>query len=583
MRSFLNRILIFTSISLFFLNGFVLSQPKQFYVGTNGYDSNSGMLIEEPLRTINCAIGKAEAGDSVIILPGIYKEIINLNSKSGKPENPIYIKGFSINENEYPVIEGGAETPAMDLTNSWILLNNSNWIVVEKIKFINGWTYPINIKNSSYITFRSCRFFGGRRVISAGGIQTHHILVEKCFWDQGGDLLWHLVADKVGVDAWTSMHHGSMMYFNGSIIDFSGTGGSIVIRGNKIINAFNAVRWRGVKGLDANIEIYDNDISQVRDNDFEPEIYTYNLHVYHNLSHNVHRTMSVDNVEGGEVYYYGNVVTTDNDSWARTVCTGFWKIYGGQRKRSFPMYAFNNSFYGLAKAMRSEDELILFKHFNNAYFFTGDTAWYLYQWNDTNEFDYDISNRTWAKVFIDHNQENYGKISDIKFADPVKQNLILAKGSPGIDAGKIMSFPEFDWKQSFEGKAPDIGAYENNKLVEGPPFRFMIPPDGSIEYKEKPRIVRNYIDGNKVIIYFSGQIDPSSVKITDVALYKRDEKLKVESVSFPNNKYEMIVGVQTIPVKGDLSLSFHSMPLGINGEQATYWASTIKIHKSVSQ
>jgi hypothetical protein len=552
------------------------SQTKKIYVGINGKDSNIGLSIDNPLRTIKKAVEKAEAGDSVLILPGLYKEIINLISKNGKPERPIFIAGILDNKGDYPVIDGGAANPGMELTNYWITIDNSRWIEIEKLKFINGWTYPINLTNSSYVTFRDCKFFGARRVVSAEGENTHHILIEKCFWDQGGEFLWRLESDSQGVDAWTSMHHGNMMYFNGSIIDFSGTGGSIVIRENKIINAFNAVRWRGKKGCDSNIEIYDNDISRVRDNDFEPEIYTYNLHVYHNKSHNVHRTMSVDNVEGGNVYYYGNVITTDNDEWTKKVCTGFWKIYGGNVNRSLPMYAFNNSFYGVAKAARAEEEMVLFKHYNNAYFFTGDTAWYLNKWNATNEFDYDISNENWPGVFLKNNQEKHGKVTDIKFIDGSKKDLRLEPSSPGIDHGKIMFLPEFSWAQSFYGKAPDIGAYENDNLVEGPPFRFSIPQGSNITYKEKPRIVRHQVTRNKLILFFSDKLDTTVSKVNLISVWQKNKEADVSSVSFANN-YEIIVETKEELSSEDLSVGFGNKIKGLNGEAATSWASTIKI------
>ena len=200
-----------------------------------------------------------------------------------------------------------------------MMCRNSNWIEIKKIRFKNGWTYPIKIENSSYISFDSCLFWGGKRVISATGISTHHLLVENCFWDQGGEYLWKIEKDSSGVDAWLSMHHLNMGYLNGSLIDFHKTGGSIVIRNNTIINAYNAIRFRGVKGYDSNIEIYDNKISNIRDNDFEPEYYTFNLHIYHNYSHNIHKTLSVDNVEGGNIYYYGNIITSDTDQWTEKI------------------------------------------------------------------------------------------------------------------------------------------------------------------------------------------------------------------------------------------------------------------------
>ncbi len=442
----------------------------------------------------------------------------------------------------------------------------------------NGWTYPVKLINSSYITFDSCVFFGGKRVINAGGASTHHILVENCYWDQGGNYLWTLVKDSSGVDAWLSMHHKNTAYYNGSLIDFSGTGGSIVIRGNTIINAYNALRWRGEKGYDSNIEIYNNSISQVRDNDFEPEYYTFNLFIYNNVSHNIHRTLSIDNVEGGYIYYFGNVITADNTEWAKTVCTSFGKIYGSERQLDYPLYVFNNSFYGPEAAYKMDDgTAVNFKHFNNAYYFTWNQSFIVNKWEASDEFDYDISNKTWPENIRENNQEQHGIIADIKYTDPEKGNLRLLKDSPGVDAGKVLSFPEFGWTEKYEGLAPDIGAYENGKKIEGPAYRFRIPPHGKINYEEKPRIVKYITEGTKVILFFSDKIEKSSVNIQGINLFDGNNKLIIKSVSLPD-EYEMIIETNRIIAANELSISFNVFPKGVNGENVTYWASALRVH-----
>ena len=556
------------------------AQTKNIFVSSAGSDSNSGLSTSQPLKSINAAVKVSSAGDTIFIMPGVYKEIIYFNSKNGEPEKSICLRGYPTNENKFPVIDGGLERPSNEASNDWMIFKNSSWIEISNLRFVNGWTFPIKVENSSYLTFRNCKFYGSRRVINAGGINTHHILIEKCFWDQGGDFLWRIEKDSEGVEAWLSMHHMSMGYFNGSLIDFHETGGSIVIRDNKIINAYNALRFRGVKGYDSNVEIYNNDISNIRDNDFEPEYYSYNLHIYHNRSHNVHKTLSVDNVEGGLIYYYGNIITSDSDSWTVRICDGVWKLYGTERKLSYPLYAFNNSLYTFGTAfwnMHGNEKYL--KHFNNAYYFASDKGWDLNEWDSTDVFDYDVSNKPFPKNIVENKQEVHGKIGGIKFNNPKKRDLTLQNGSAGLDAGKIISLNEFEWTQKFEGKAPDAGAYENGKLVEGPPFRFLLPQESKINYKEMPRIVRYYVEGNKAVIYFSDKMISSSVKKEFISLFKGERKLKVTSVSFPKNDYEMVIESETIPADGELELSFTQMPVGMNGEKATYWASTIKIRK----
>ncbi len=572
-------VFVFVVIAQLFLPAHAL--PATFYAGARQTDAVKGRVLglspASPFSSIGEAVQAAAGGDTIYVLPGTYRETIELRNKAGQPERPLCLFGYSASGGSYPVIDGGVSRPTSDEAAFWIRIENCAWLEVARLEFRNGWASPIRIDGSSYLTFRDCRFFGAKRVIEAYGAQTHHLLVERCSWDQGGDYLWTLKQDSLGMDAWTSMHHGALAYFNGSLVDVSGTGGSVVIRGNTIINAFNGIRFRGRTGCDGNIEIYDNSVSRVRDNDFEPEYYTYNLHIYHNRSHNIHRTLSVTSVEGGKIYYYGNVVTTDNDPWTVDVCRGFWKIYGGERLPQYPVYAFNNSFWGCGEAFSTtHGRVMMLKHWNNAYYFTNNGGWGLRQWEPTNEFDHDISSREWPPSLVENGQEKHGRITDIGFVDGAAQNLTLQDGSPGIDAGKVVSLPELGWRQEYRGAAPDIGAYEQGVLVEGPPFRFMPPPEGQISYREKPRICRDRIEGNAVVLDFSGPLDSASVKMDAIVLYRGETQLSVAGVSFPN-PYRLVIETRGIPGSGALSLRFGKLPRGANGEEATCWASTVRI------
>ena len=557
-----------------------LTYSKNYYVSNNGNNHNTGLSKSEAFNSINRAVEMTQPGDTVFVMPGKYSEVITVSDKIGEPEKPVCILGYSKSKNDYPIIDGGAKRPSNNAAFEWMYIKNSSWIVIGRMKFINGWTYPIIVENSSYLTFDNCRFFGGKRVVSATGLLTHHLLIENSYWDQGGDFLWKVKKDSLGNPAWLSMHHLAMGYFNGSLIDFHGTGGSVVIRDNTIINAYNAIRWRGVKGYDSNIEIYGNHISRCRDNDFEPEYYTYNLFIYHNFSHNIHRTLSVDNVEGGDIYYFGNVITTDDNAWTRTVCTSFGKIYAGERKPSLPLYVFNNSFYGVAQAYKTDGGLTSYLHHNNnAYYFVLDNGFIINTWDGTDEFNYDISNLKWPANIIKHKQEQNGKVCNIMYAKPGKGDLRLRKDSPGIDAGKVMSFKQFGWMQSFAGNAPDIGAYENGKLMKGPAFRFIIPPGGNVPYKEKPRIVRSNINGKELTVYFSAEINPSTLKKNNVLLFLNNKPAEIKSLSFGKDNYKVNIKTGRELAGAKISISFKRMPYGINGEQATYWASAIGIHK----
>ncbi len=562
-----------------------MAQGKVFYVAPTGNDQNDGLTIAAPFLSIVRGINAASAGDTVYLLPGTYYQMVNVISKSGVPEKPIYILGYDRSPGQRPVIDGGATSPSnTNSTNAWMIISNAAWIEIGHMEFRNGWTNPIHIFNSSYLTLNDSAFYGGKVVITASGATTHHVLVQNCSWDQGGDYLWTLVTDPTGVDAWTSMHHGLLQYYNGSLIAFNGTGGSFVIRNNTIINAFNGIRWSAKVRYDSNIEIYDNSVSNIRDNDFEPEAFTYNLHIYHNLSHNIHKTMSIDHVQGGNIYYFGNRITSDADSWSNQICTGFWKVYGdGTANLTSPLYAFNNSFCGGGKvfSMDAGTVVVQVKHFNNAYYITGSRTWLLDVVDSTNEFDYDISNKSWPSNILNRSQEQHGTVADVLFADPKGFDLRLKPTSPAIDKGTPISFPELGWTQSYQGSAPDIGAYEGDELQEGPPFRFRLAPGMIVSYAEKPRIVRSRLAGSTLSLDFSEALNPVSVSAQAVTVMVKGVPVAVSGVSVSNDNYRMDISLELGHdiTPADLSLAFNPLPRGSNGETATLWAAAIPAYK----
>jgi hypothetical protein len=561
-------------------SGRLNSQTKNIFVSPTGNDQNTGLSIGQPMKTIDAALIFVTAGDTLFLLPGTYRQIVHLINKKGLPERPVCIEGYSQEAGQKPVIDGGVPVPSNSASGIWMTIQNSEWLEIGNVVFQNGWTNPLRVSNSSYLTFNGCIFYGGKKVIDATGRDTHHLLVQNCFWDQGGNSLWTLVSDAAGMDAWTSMHEGAMQYYNGTLLSAIGTGGSVVIRKNTIVNAFNGIRWSAQKGYDSNVEIYDNTVTNIRDNDFEPEYYTYNLHIYHNRSHNIHKTMSVDNVEGGYIYYYGNRVTSDTDSWSNQIATGFWKVYGSARVLAYPMYAFNNSFCGVGKAFGSmSGKAVQFKHFNNAYYFTGSRGWELGSWDSTNVFDFDLSNKSWASNILNNNQEQNGKIADVRFADNRTFDLRLEPGSPAIDAGRVMAFSELGWVQSFQGAAPDIGAFEGDSLVEGPPFRFRTSPELDIGYIERPRIVRSKIVGERLDVWFSAPLDPSTVSASSVSLREDESTIGVLGVSLSDDNYRMGIDAGKDIDGSKIKLSFNPLPKGTNGADATLWAAALPFSK----
>lgn len=82
-----------------------------YYVSPAGNDSNPGTL-KKPFATIMFAAQKAEAGDTVKILPGLYREEIEF-SKKGTGSAPITFQGTRDKSGKYlTIIEAPGVTPA---------------------------------------------------------------------------------------------------------------------------------------------------------------------------------------------------------------------------------------------------------------------------------------------------------------------------------------------------------------------------------------------------------------------------------------------------------------------------------------
>ena len=83
----------------------------EYYVSPSGNDSNDGSKAK-PFATITCAAKKVEAGDTVKILPGLYREEIKF-SKKGTAKAPITFQGMRGKDDKYlTIIEAPGVSPA---------------------------------------------------------------------------------------------------------------------------------------------------------------------------------------------------------------------------------------------------------------------------------------------------------------------------------------------------------------------------------------------------------------------------------------------------------------------------------------
>ena len=549
------------------------------FVSPDGNDSFSGREADLPLQSIAKATEIAQPGDTIFLHPGIYAGRNLIQEKHGAINQPIVITSLSDDPIEFAIIDGESE-PALNVEHEGFVLENCSWLNLERLVFQNCWTSVIEIRESPYISVKSCHFTTGKRIIHARGHKTHHTLVEDC-------VAIHPKAVWNGW-SWEALHHGEVSYYNGALLHPNKSGGGHIMRNCYLGNVYNAFRTRpeSIKE-DGNTEVYGNEMRNIRDNEFEPESWAWNMHYAYNQHLNIHKMYSIDGVRGGNIYIYGNTYTQTTDPVAMEEVSGIFK-YSAYDKGAltYPCYAFNNSYYTGASVLRwGESTNHQLRHFNNAYqFFGGEQLFKLTEWQPGFEFDYDLINQEWPENIHLYGQEKHG-VSGVMagFITPAQGQFTLEEGSPCIDAGKQMILPEFDWEQDYGGSAPDVGAYEYEKPIDGPPFRFIPSPKGAF-YEELPRISKYkvkrghsiFVNSEVLYLYFSAPLDTSTVETSDFRIYSDGKAVGIRSMLF-ESEFELIFDLAIYVDHDKLSMEFPGEIKGKNGQPFTYWGSAMPL------
>ncbi len=535
-----------------------------------------------PAQAISDAVAQANPGDRIQLHPGVYTGTVEI-SRRGAPERPIVISGRVPGSSEWAMIDGGAE-PGMGLHNEAFRIADSSWIRIEDLDIENCWTDVFVLQDSSYISVVRCAVDGGRTMVAAHGAASHHILVEGCAWIQ--DELVYTTWP------WVELHHGAYKYYNGGIYGGSDAAGSAVIRGNDVGYVFNGLRWwmsdedAVTQRAQSNIEIYDNDFHHARDNIIEPERYAWNLQIYHNRMDSCPRgVFSIDKVLGGNINVYGNTGRWERDG---AIEEKPWTIYKFHNYRpeqaawelTSPLNIYNNSWsytyaFVPSSSHKANDNVI---HYNNAYVFVNATSsmglidW----WGKDCIFDYDMAAAPWHADLIADGYEQHGyPDTDPDFVSEPDNDFRLSAGSPAIDAGRVID----GFTLWYLGDGPDIGAYEGDMRVYGMPFYYQTPPGGD-SYVEKPRIVRVFSKGSKLALFFSTDLDESTLSEDTLSITANDgTSLDIQEVSFPVwGRVAVLQLEDPLPAAAeDLDIEFITLPKSTSGADATLWASDLRI------
>lgn len=67
----------------------------QYYVSTNGNNSNSGLYLNDTWKNPSFAVANAQAGDTIYLLNGTWNKEYITFSKSGNPSEKIVLKAYN--------------------------------------------------------------------------------------------------------------------------------------------------------------------------------------------------------------------------------------------------------------------------------------------------------------------------------------------------------------------------------------------------------------------------------------------------------------------------------------------------------
>lgn len=604
------------------------------------------------------ALSMAWPGVTIQLLPGVYKQDTAedgiLFPRNGSQDKPITLRGMgsdtiidgtiagAFDNKETSVVAGMAKSllDSMGLqvvrkADEMSLLlrpdyrggsicfrfDEKQWIALDNLTLRDCADAGVIVRNSQYITLRNSIILKGLYAFFAEGVRTHHLLVENNIWIQD-----------TSEDMWSRRHwceykYGKLRGQAGALFAGLDIAGGVIIRRNKVAYAFNAVRvdvstpkrndraWRGK--LSANIEVYDNDFSFIRDNVLEPEYDATNWWFHNNRIRNAHAWFSFDGLYGGRWYLYDNAGWFDDKPSRECATTGSCKewqernpelcgdLHDGGRVFKFrpdgryapgPLYIFNNSWY-LRSSVIKDGRLGYIGHWNNAIgfcrpedypdglcegtkpFFNG------FMWDiDNYSFGFDLSNHPDFPTGL--RREGYRvngiAVSPLRplFVDAAHGNLELADGVPGRRDGCIIAEDD-DGVVTCEApraqsEGPDVGVPMSDE--EAPRVSYVHYENGL--YTESPRMVKVELPGtvsSAFRVTFSTAIALMGSDVRAELSYGSDSSTVLsEPCRAAGRVLTCDVGAE-LPPAPPLSVSIPDAIVGSNGELATVWGSVSDI------
>jgi hypothetical protein len=350
-----------------------LSEPtlRTLYVAPNGNDNNPGTDPLAPKQTIQGAADVAQAGDLILIQPGVYRESVDVPA-SGTAAQPIVFRGNApgaiLDGADGTIAAGVTWTPAAGGTYSYATGFGTGHVVTEQgrlyryaslaelqglaagapggfyfdgsllyVKFSDGSAPAAH--SMSVARFEDGFLLDGRSFVRVESLEIRHYgagdygkgvylryssdcavrlsniheVEASGVWIKGGDR--NLVEENqlwdTSIFNWPwDLTKGSSAENNGVVFtDELGRGN--VVRRNTIYGSFNGMGPCGSapppSGFTNETDLYENTLYQHTDDGFEPEGYCSNVRIWGNTVRDVHMAFAVAPAAPGPVYIVRNV------------------------------------------------------------------------------------------------------------------------------------------------------------------------------------------------------------------------------------------------------------------------------------
>ena len=267
---------------------------------------------ERPTVTLQRALDKAQPGDTVRLLPGVYDVPVTIRGKNAA-DNPITVvadTGATLDGRRSvlrpPNTINASDTAADGVEIfSMIRVDESAGIILRNLVIQGAWPVALHLRKSSRIAVQGVNFNGSTIAILAWGRSTGELLVEDCRWIQDERIYQGIL--------WDDIHGGvkPRKELDGDFFRSFDIAGTCVFRSNYVANAFNGIQFFAKEksspgSVNRNVWIYRNTFSLIRDNAIEAEYSAQNWWVHENAIFNCHKWFAFENCNGGYWYLFSN-------------------------------------------------------------------------------------------------------------------------------------------------------------------------------------------------------------------------------------------------------------------------------------